>query len=271
MTSTNNPSTDSSKKPIVSFIGAGPGAPDLITVRGLTRIKEADCIIYAGSLVNKEIFHDCIVPLYDSASMHLEEITELMIETCRLGGRVARVHTGDPSLFGAIKEQIVRLDEAGIDYEIVPGVTSAFGAAAALGAELTLPEVTQSVILTRRGGRTPVPEAESLAKFAVHGATMIIFLSVSMIDEVVRELLAGEYTKDTPVSVVMRATWPDEKIVRGTLRDIATQVKDEGITKTALICVGDVFGADGFKTDSKLYDREFSHGLRVGNPEHDGK
>lgn len=269
MTLPTNQSTEPNIHSIVSFIGAGPGAPDLITIRGLNRIKEADCIIYAGSLVNKEIFHDCQVPLYDSATMHLEEITELMIETCRQGGNVARVHTGDPAMFGAIKEQIVRLDKAGIEYEIIPGVTSAFGAAAALGAELTLPEVTQSVIFTRRGGRTPVPVAESLNKFAAHGATMIIFLSVSMIEEVVSELLEGKYTTNTPVSVVMRATWPDEIIVRGTLGNIASKVREEGIIKTALICVGEVFGGDGFKTDSKLYDKEFSHGLRAGKPEQD--
>jgi len=246
----------------VSFIGAGPGAPDLITIRGMKRIKEADCIIYAGSLVNRELFKDCRVPLYNSASMHLDEIVDIMIQTCRQGGSVARVHTGDPSLYGAIKEQIVRLDEAGVQYEVIPGVTSAFGAAAALSAELTLPEVTQSVVLTRREGRTPVPEAEALPNFAAHGATMIIFLSVSMIDDVVAELLEGSYTEKTPVSVVMRATWPDETIVVGTLGTIAARVKEAGITKTALICVGEVFGKDAFRTDSKLYDKGFAHACR---------
>ena len=264
MNSTRNVNSENAPQGAVSFIGAGPGAPDLITVRGLNRIRQADLIIYAGSLVNKEIFRKCTVPLHDSASMHLEEITELMISTCLQGGNVARVHTGDPSLFGAIKEQIIRLDRAGIDYEIIPGVTSAFGAAAALEAELTLPEVTQSVIFTRRGGRTPVPESETLDKFAAHGSTMMIYLSVSMIDDVVSELLEGAYTPETPVSVVMRVTWPDQNIVSGTLGDIAARVKGEGITKTALICVGDVFGSDAFKTDSKLYDRRFSHGLRKG-------
>jgi len=190
----------------------------------------------------------------------------LMIETCNSGGSVARVHTGDPSLYGAIKEQIIRLEQAGIGYEIIPGVTSAFGAAAALGTELTLPEVSQSLIFTRRGGRTPVPEAEALNKLAAHGTTMMIYLSVSMIESVVAELLEGRYTEDTPVSVVMRATWPDEQVVRGTLGDIAVKVKEAGIVKTALICVGDVFGADAFKTDSKLYDRTFSHGLREKSP-----
>jgi len=257
----------SEKQGTVAFIGAGPGAADLITVRGLNRIKHAACIIYAGSLVNKEIFDGCRAPLHDSASMHLEEITSLMIETCRQGGNVARVHTGDPALFGAIKEQIMRLDKAGVDYEIIPGVTSAFGAAAALGAELTLPEVTQTVIFTRRGGRTPVPEEEALSKLAVHGATMIIFLSVAMIDDVVSELVEGAYTRETPATVVMRATWPNEKIVRGTLGDIAAKVKIEGIRKTALICVGDVFGDAGFKTDSKLYNRAFTHGHRNGKDE----
>jgi precorrin-4/cobalt-precorrin-4 C11-methyltransferase len=249
----------------VSFIGAGPGAADLITVRGLERIRSADRIIFAGSLVNKALFEGCRAPIHDSSSMHLEEIASLMIETCSQGGNVARVHTGDPALYGAIKEQIVRLEAAGVGFEIVPGVTSAFGAAAALGAELTLPEVTQSVIFTRRGGRTPVPVSESLDKLAVHGATMMIFLSASMIEEVVSELLEGAYSLETPVSVVARATWPDEQIVRGTLGDIATKVTASGIRKTALICVGDVFGVDGFKSDSKLYNREFSHGLRDGD------
>jgi precorrin-4/cobalt-precorrin-4 C11-methyltransferase len=177
---------------------------------------------------------------------------------------VARVHTGDPSLYGAIKEQMLRLDESNIEWEIVPGVTSAFGAAAALGVELTLPEVTQSLIITRRGGRTPVPDLEALPRLAAHQATLMIYLSVSMIDEVVAELIQGGYQDTTPVAVVMKATWPDEKIVGGTLADISAKVKQENITKTALICVGRVFGEQPFKTASKLYDKHFSHSLRSG-------
>ena len=205
----------------VYFIGAGPGAADLITVRGQKMIEAADCIIYAGSLVNKALFDGCTVPLHDSSGLNLEEIVAIMKETVESGGMVARVHTGDPSLYGATKEQMLRLDRLGIRYEVVPGVSSAFGAAARLNVELTLPEVTQTVIITRRGGRTPVPEAEQLQKLAISGATMMIFLSVGMIAEVVADLRAGGYPEDTPVTVVQRATWPDEKVVRGTLLDIS--------------------------------------------------
>ncbi|NNK55997.1 MAG: precorrin-4 C(11)-methyltransferase [Desulfofustis sp.] len=248
----------------VFFIGAGPGAPDLITVRGAKLIKSADCIIYAGSLVNVRLFEHCNAPLHDSSPLHLDEIVELMVTTCENGGNVARVHTGDPSLYGAIKEQMLKLDEHNIGWEIVPGVTSAFGAAAALGVELTLPEVTQSLIITRRGGRTPVPELEALSELAAHQATLMIYLSVSMIEDVVTELIQGGYREDTPVAVVMKATWPDEKIVGGTLSDISAKVKQEKITRTALICVGRVFGEKPFKTASKLYDKQFSHSLRSG-------
>ena len=248
----------------VYFVGAGPGAPDLITVRGAEIISTAECIIYAGSLVNVKLFEHCQAPLYDSSTLHLAEIVELMANTCEKGGDVARVHTGDPSLYGAIKEQMLRLEERNIEWEVVPGVTSAFGAAAALGVELTLPEVTQSLIITRRGGRTPVPELESLPRLATHQATMMIYLSVSMIEDVVAELLQGGYQESTPVAVVMKATWPDEQIVRGTLADISLKVREENITKTALICVGRVFGDKPFKAASKLYDRQFSHARRTG-------
>ncbi|MEJ2135543.1 MAG: precorrin-4 C(11)-methyltransferase [Desulfofustis sp.] len=254
----------STPRGIVYFIGAGPGAPDLITVRGAEIISTADCIIYAGSLVNVKLFEHCQAPLYDSSTLHLAEIVELMANTCEKGGDVARVHTGDPSLYGAIKEQMLRLEERNIEWEVVPGVTSAFGAAAALGVELTLPEVTQSLIITRRGGRTPVPELESLPRFANHQATMMIYLSVSMIEDVVAELLQGGYQESTPVAVVMKATWPDEQIVRGTLADISLKVREENITKTALICVGRVFGDKPFKAASKLYDKHFSHARRKG-------
>ncbi len=246
------------------FIGAGPGAPDLITVRGAELIKSAACVIYAGSLVNVALFDQCQAPLHDSSTLHLDQIIELMLVTCRNGGDVARVHTGDPSLYGAIKEQMVRLDEEGIDWEIVPGVTSAFGVAAALGVELTLPEITQSLIVTRRGGRTPVPELEALSLLASHQATLMIYLSVTMIDEVVAELIQGGYRKDTPAAVVMRATWPDQTIVRGSLADIGDKVREARITKTAIICVGRVFGENPFKAASKLYDKQFSHSLRRG-------
>ncbi|MBE0584738.1 MAG: precorrin-4 C(11)-methyltransferase [Desulfofustis sp.] len=247
----------------VYFIGAGPGAVDLITLRGRRLIDNADCIIYAGSLVNPELFVDCRVPLHDSAGLHLDEIIGLMAAVVEQGGTVARVHTGDPSLYGAIKEQMVRLEQRGIAWEVVPGVSSAFAAAAALGAELTQPEVTQSVIITRREGRTPVPDREHLSRLAASGATMMIFLSVGMIEDVVADLLAGGYSPQTPVAVVMKASWPDQRTVTGTLADIGGAVRRAGITKTAMICVGEVFGSSQPPAQSRLYDQSFSHACRT--------
>ncbi len=249
---------------MVFFIGAGPGAPDLITIRGKAVIERADCIIYAGSLVNPALFAHCRVPCHDSSGLHLEEIIELMRATVVRGGTVARVHTGDPSLYGAIREQMAGLRRYNIRYEVVPGVSSAFAAAAALGVELTLPEVTQSVIFTRREGRTPVPEPERLQHLAAHGATMMIFLSVGMIEQVVEELLAGGYRADTPAAVVARASWPDERLLRGTLGALVDMVHQAGITKTALICVGNVFQDTVLEASSKLYDQAFAHEYRKG-------
>jgi precorrin-4/cobalt-precorrin-4 C11-methyltransferase len=250
----------------VFFIGAGPGAPDLVTVRGNRIIQEADCIIYAGSLVNPALFDGLETPLYDSSGLHLDVIISIMAEHTDQGHVVARVHTGDPCLYGAIGEQIERLDSLSIDYEIIPGVSSAFGAAAALQVELTLPELTQTVILTRREGRTPVPDKEHLSLLAQHCSTMIIFLSVGMIDAVVEDLKKGGLPEDTPVAVVMRATWHDEKQIRGTLLDIGGKVSAEGIKKTALICVGAVFGDIPQAALSKLYDKKFSHEYRTALP-----
>jgi precorrin-4/cobalt-precorrin-4 C11-methyltransferase len=252
----------------VFFIGAGPGAPDLITLRGKKIIDTADRIIYAGSLVNKELFSLSTTDLHDSSGLHLDEIIALISESVEKGGIVARVHTGDPSLYGAVREQMVRLQSLHINYEVVPGVTSAFGAAAALGVELTLPEVTQTVIITRRAGRTPVPERERLDLLATHGTTMMVFLSVAMISEVVDDLLRGGYPPTTPVSVVQRATWPDQKIISATLETITEKVWREGVTKTAIICVGSVFGDSGLKAESKLYDKTFSHGTREADSSH---
>ncbi len=252
----------------VFFIGAGPGAPDLITLRGKKIIDKADCIIYAGSLVNNELFAGCHAEIYDSSTLNLDEIIELIKESVYAGGTVARVHTGDPSLYGATMEQMARLESLNIEFEMIPGVSSAFGAAAALGAELTLPEITQTVIITRKGGRTPVPENESLERLASHRATMMIFLSVGMISGVVDDLLAGGYELTTPVSVVQRASWPDQRIVAGTLGDIAERVEREGIKKTAMICVGTVFGKSPLQAESKLYDKHFSHGTRESKTGH---
>ena len=247
----------------VYFIGAGPGDPDLITVKGRKIVENADVIIYAGSLVNKEII-DCrkeTSDLYNSATMNLEEVMEVTINALKLGKTVARVHTGDPSIFGAIREQMDILDRENLEYEVIPGVSSFVAAAASLKKELTLPDVSQTIICTRIEGRTPVPKGESLASLASHKATMAIFLSVHKIGEVVEELLK-HYEKETPVAVVQKATWKDEKIVIGTLDNIEKLVKENNITKTAQILVGNFLG-DKYSL-SKLYDREFTHEYRIG-------
>lgn len=246
----------------IYFIGAGPGDVELITIKGRRLLDEADCIVYAGSLINVELLTGCKADLHDSAGMNLEEILHVMSSAWQRGENVVRLHTGDPAFFGAIKEQMQGLDELGIPYAVVPGVSSASGAAASLMAELTLPEVAQTVIITRQGGRTPVPEREKMRLLASHQTTMLIFLSVSMIDAVVEELLAGGYRSATPVAVVEKATWNCEKIVRGTLQDIASLVQQAGIKKTALICVGEVFADRHLEAVSKLYDKKFSHGAR---------
>ncbi len=252
-----------SKRGMVHFIGAGPGAPDLITMRGATVLSESPVVIYAGSLVNPEILKHASpdADVYNSASMDLEEIIEVMVNTTKEGNDIARVHTGDPALYGAIQEQISELKQRDIEYKIVPGVTSLFAAAATLGRELTQPELAQTVIVSRIEGRTPVPGTESLASLAAHQASLALYLSVGSIERVVGELAAG-YPMDTPAAVVYRASWPDEKIVEGTLADIAHKVKVAGITKTALILVGRFLQAEGRK--SKLYDPAFTHEYRDG-------
>ncbi len=247
----------------VYFIGAGPGDPDLITVKGRKIVENADVIIYAGSLVNKEII-DCrkeTSDLYNSATMNLEEVMEVTINALKSGKTVARVHTGDPSIFGAIREQMDILDRENLEYEVIPGVSSFVAAAASLKKELTLPDVSQTIICTRIEGRTPVPKEESLASLASHKATMAIFLSVHKIGEVVEELLK-HYEKETPIAVVQKATWKDEKIVMGTLDNIENLVKENNITKTAQILVGNFLG-DKYSL-SKLYDKEFTHEYRIG-------
>jgi precorrin-4/cobalt-precorrin-4 C11-methyltransferase len=253
--------TEPIRKP-VAFIGAGPGDVELITVKGRRLLDQADCIVYAGSLVNPEILAGCTAKVHDSAGMNLDEIIEVMAEAWQAGQAVVRLHTGDPSLFGAIKEQVQRLEALAIPSLIVPGVSSAFGAAASLKAELTLPEIAQTLIITRQEGRTPVPDLEKLRLLAAHQTTMLIFLSISMIETVVLELLAGGYSANTPVAVVEKATWDDERIITGTLADIGTKVRAAGILKTAIICVGQVFGDLPLAAVSKLYDKEFSHGSR---------
>lgn len=247
----------------VYFVGAGPGDPELITVKGIKAIQRAGIVIYAGSLVNPEILRYAKedAEIFNSASMDLEEVLQVMERGVREGKIIARVHTGDPAIYGAIQEQMDALDEKGINYQVIPGVSSFLAAAAALEQEYTLPGVTQTVILTRMEGRTPVPGKERLSELAKHGTTMCIFLSVHAIGEVAAQLLAG-YAGDTPVAVIQKASWPDQKIVRGTLADIADRVAAAGIGKTALIIVGDVFR--GRYDKSKLYDPGFSHGYREG-------
>jgi precorrin-4/cobalt-precorrin-4 C11-methyltransferase len=254
--------------PKVYFIGAGPGDAELITVKGARLLAEAQVVIFAGSLVDRELVRSYApdAEVYDSAGMILEENIRVMAEAVAAERRVVRLHTGDPSIYGAIQEQMAALDELGIDYAVIPGVTSAFAAAALLRQELTLPELSQTVIFTRVEGKTPVPERERLTEIARIGATLVIYLSVAMIDRVVAELLAGAYTRATPAAVVCRVSWPDEQVVEGTLADIAAKVKSAGIDRQALIIVGDVLKArqEGLKAKSLLYDKDFSHGFRKG-------
>jgi len=248
----------------IYFIGAGPGDPELITVKGRDIIEQADMIVYAGSLVNKDILKYAKpgAVMHNSAKMELVPMVELMATYAKMGRIVARVHTGDPSIYGAIAEQMAELDRLEVGYEVIPGVSSAFGAAASLQTELTQPEVSQTVIFTRIEGRTPVPETESLGSLASHRATMVIFLSASKIDEVVGELSSG-YGINTPAAVVYKATWPDEKIITGTLGDIADKVREAGIEKTALLFVGGALDRSKMKAYSKLYDKDFKHGYRT--------
>lgn len=250
----------------VYFIGAGPGDPELITVKGQRLIKEADIIIYAGSLVPREVIdcHKSGAEVYNSASMTLEEITDITIKGSKENKKVVRVHTGDPSIFGAHREQMDILEKENIEFEVIPGVSSFLASAASLKKEFTLPDVSQTVICTRLAGRTPVPEKESLESLASHRASMAIFLSVQMIEEVVEKLLK-HYPITTPVAVVQRASWKDEKKVIGTLENISELVKKENITKTAQILVGDFLGDDYSK--SKLYDKTFTHEYRQGKSE----
>lgn len=248
---------------MIYFVGAGPGAVDLITIRGRDLLERADVVIYAGSLVTPDHLKFCKenAEFYDSAKMHLGEVMEVMLAAHKAGKLVVRLHTGDPSIYGAIGEQMRELDRENISYEVVPGVSSFVAANAAVKKEMTLPGVSQTIILTRISGRTPVPEKEELKKLASHRASMAIFLSVQKISEVVDELLTA-YDKDTPIAVVYRASWPDEKIVKGTLADIAEKVKDADINRQAQILVGDFLDTD-FEY-SKLYDPSFTTGYRDG-------
>ncbi len=245
----------------VYFIGAGPGDPELITVKGQRLVKQADIIIYAGSLVPKAVIEDHKegAEIYNSAGMSLDEVIDVMIEGVKNNKMIARVHTGDPSIYGAHREQMDLLDKENITYEVIPGVSSFVASAAAIKKEFTLPSISQTVICTRMEGRTPVPEKEKLRLLASHQASMAIFLSVQKIEDVVEELVI-HYPKTTPVAVVQRASWPDQKVVLGTLETISERVKEADITKTAQILVGEFLG-DEYEF-SKLYDPTFTHEYR---------
>ncbi|MCW6108956.1 precorrin-4 C(11)-methyltransferase [Clostridium sporogenes] len=247
----------------VYFIGAGPGDPDLITVKGRDVLTKTDVVIYAGSLVSKEHLDYCKegVEVYNSASMTLKEVIKVIEKAHNENKSIVRLHTGDPSIYGAIKEQMDELDKLNICYEVVPGVSSFAAAAACIKKEFTLPGVSQTVILTRVEGRTPVPEKEDLEVLASRGASMALFLSVGMIDKVALKLKKG-YGRNVPIAVIQRATWQDEKVVIGTLDDIAKKVKDANITKTAQILVGDFIDCKYDK--SLLYDEKFTHEFRKG-------
>ncbi len=249
---------------MVHFVGAGPGATDLITIRGHKLLSEADVIIYAGSLVNKELLDYAKegAEIHNSAHMTLEEVIGVVIKAEKENKDTVRLHTGDSSIYGAIREQIDILKSLNVQFEVVPGVSSFCGAAASLNAEYTLPDVSQSVIITRMEGRTPVPERESIRSFAAHKSTMVLFLSSGLTEELSKELIAGGYEKDTPVAVVYKATWPDEKILRCTIESLPQTMKDNSINKTALILVGNFLG-DEYER-SELYNPKFSHELRKG-------
>ena len=253
---------------MVYFVGAGPGDPDLITVKGKRKVDEADVIIYAGSLVNPQVMADrkkeCQV--FNSAYMTLEEVLDVMKKAEEEGKTTVRLHTGDPCLYGAIQEQMDALDALGISYEVCPGVSSFCGAAAALQLEYTLPSISQSVVITRMAGRTPVPERESIRSLAQHQTTMVLFLSAGLLEEMEEELKEAGYRSDTPAAIVYKATWPEEKAVRCTVSTLKETAEREGIRKTAMILIGDVLGTreeNGY-ADSRLYAPDFTTGFRKG-------
>lgn len=250
---------------MVHFVGAGSGAADLITVRGAKLLGEADVVIYAGSLVNPELLKSCKpgCEIHDSAKMTLEQVMEVIQAAEGLGKTTVRLHTGDSSIYGAVREQFDELSKRGIAYDVCPGVSSFCGAAASLKTEYTLPDVSQTVIITRAPGRTAVPEGESIRALAAHRATMVLFLSTSLTETLQRELLEGGYPAETPVAVVYKATWPEERIFRCTVDTLHRTVTEHGLTKTSLIIVGDCMGDRYLR--SKLYHPEFTTAYREGS------
>ena len=247
---------------MIRFVGAGPGAPDLLTLRGAELLARADCVIYAGSLVNPALLGltkpGCA--LFNSAEMTLEQVIAQMEAQEALHHETVRLHTGDPSLYGAIREQMDALDARGIPYDVAPGVSSLSGAAAALQVEYTIPGVNQTVIVTRMAGRTPVPVGQDIASLAAHGAAMVIFLSAGMLDALQTELLRGAYTEETPAALVYKATWPEERLLRCRLGDLAAVGREAGVRRTALVLVGAFLRQAGER--SRLYDPAFSTGYR---------
>lgn len=248
---------------MIHFVGAGSGAADLITVRGKKYLEEADVVIYAGSLVNPQLldYTKAGCEIHNSAKMTLEEVLEVMEQSEKCGKTTVRLHTGDPCIYGAIREQMDVLDEKGIAYDYCPGVSAFCGAASALNLEYTLPEISQSVIITRMEGRTPVPSKESIQSFAAHRATMVVFLSTGMLEELSRRLIEGGYNADTPAAIVYKATWPDEKKFICTVGTLAQTAAENNITKTALMIIGDAVGAAHYER-SKLYDPTFATEFR---------
>jgi len=246
----------------VKFVGAGPGDPELITLKGHKAVSDADIVIYAGSLVNPELLKYCkgTCKTYNSAFMNLEEIIKVCEDGINQNKSVVRLHTGDFSIFGSLREQIEALNELNIGYELIPGVSSFLGAASALEIEYTIPEISQSLIITRMEGRTPVPSLESIESFAAHQTSMAIFLSSGMVEDVMTQLIRGGYPKETPAAMVYKATWPEQKIIRGTIETVDALAKEAQITKTALIIGGKCLGYEF--NPSKLYDKDFVHEFR---------
>lgn len=252
----------------LTIIGAGPGDPDLITVKGLRLLEEADVIVYADSLVNEQLIRKAkaAAQMIKTANLDLEEIVQVIVSNLQQGKKVVRVHTGDPSMYGAIHEQISLLKKANVEVDVIPGVSSVFAAAAAVQAELTIPDLTQTVILTRAEGRTPVPEKEQLRNLAQHHTTVALFLSALLTKKVVAQFLEAGWDGETPVVVVYRASWPDQKIIRTTLQQLVEVMGKEGINKQAMILAGWALSTNIHDSNyrSKLYDRYFSHGYRKG-------
>jgi len=248
--------------PKVYFVGCGPGDPDLITVKAKKLIQKADVMVYSGSLIPSPILKLCKKgKLYDAAKLVREEIFEILQKNSKENKIVVRLHDGDPTIYGAIKEQIDNLQKEGIESEIIPGVTSFLASAAALGIQLTLPGVTQTIIITRAEARTKVPEREKISELAKHNATMVFYLSVHLLSQIVKQAIDGGYSKSTPAAVVYRATWPDQKVIVGTLEDITKKVRAERIIKTAIVIIGDVIQPSSYEY-SRLYDKTFTHSFR---------